>query len=211
MRFCGAATARGPAGGCCKPDRWQYDIVGGIAAPQFLMLSFMRTVFDFRHDLTLSGRVGAELVGDQSPRWTALLFQQMRQQALGSLGVAPCLDDFIEHIAVLIDRPPQPVLLARDHDHDLIQVPDVAAWPLALNALGVRRPELQRPSPDSLIGNEDAALQQHLLNQPQAQWEPEMEPYRVGDDLGWKAVAFVADGRGHASRSTRLAYTFGLM
>jgi len=37
------------------------------------------------------------------------------------------LDDFIEDVAVLIDRPPQPMLAAADGDDDLVQMPDVAA------------------------------------------------------------------------------------
>ena len=72
----------------------------------------VRAVLDFWHNLALGSRVGAELVGDQSPRWAALLPQETLQQAFGRLGVASVLDDLIEHIAVLIDRPPQPVLLA---------------------------------------------------------------------------------------------------
>src|SRR3954453_12962195 len=32
---------------------------------------FVVAVFDVCHDLTLGGRVGAELVGDQSPGWAA--------------------------------------------------------------------------------------------------------------------------------------------
>ena len=87
----------------------------------------VRAVLDFWHDLAPGGSIGAELVGDHSPGWAALLPQQTLQQALGRLGVAAVLDDLIEHIAVLINRPPQPVLLARDRDHDLIEVPDVAA------------------------------------------------------------------------------------
>jgi hypothetical protein len=45
-------------------------------------------------------------------------------------------------------------------------MPDVArAWLLAPEAAGVLRPELHRPPTNGLIGNEDAALEQHLLNQ----------------------------------------------
>ena len=91
------------------------------------------------------------------------------QQALGGLGIAARLHDLIEHVSILINGSPQPVFLARDRDHDLIEVPDVvAAWRLAPEAAGVRRPELQRPSADRLIGDDDAALEQHLLDQPQA-------------------------------------------
>ena len=87
----------------------------------------VRPVLDFWHDLTVGGSVGAELVGDHSPGWAALLLQQPLQQALRRLGVAATLDDFIEHIAVLINRPPEPMFLARDRDHDLVEMPNIAA------------------------------------------------------------------------------------
>jgi hypothetical protein len=32
----------------------------------------------------------------------------------------------------------------------------------------------------------------------------------MGDDLGWKAMTFVADGLGHASPYTRLAFILQL-
>jgi hypothetical protein len=61
------------------------------------------------------------------------------------------------------------VLLARDHDHDLVQMPDVTvAWRLAPEAAGISHAELQGPSSDSLIGHDDAALEQHLLDRTQA-------------------------------------------
>ncbi len=92
--------------------------------------------------------------------------------------------------------------------NDLVEVPHVApARFLAFEAAGVARAELQRPAPDSLVGDENAALEQHLLDQPQAQWEPEIEPDSVSDDLRWERVALVADGLAHASRSIRLALT----
>jgi hypothetical protein len=37
------------------------------------------------------------------------------------------LEDFIEVIAGLIDRPPQPTPAAADGDDDLVEMPDVAA------------------------------------------------------------------------------------
>jgi hypothetical protein len=141
-------------------------------------------------------------------RLKPLLLQQALQQAFRRFHIAPRLDDLIEDIAVLVNSPPQPVLLACDRDHDLVQMPDVAAaWRLAFEAAGVIQTKLQRPAADRLIGHDNAALEQHLLDQPQAQWEPEIEPDSVSDDLRWERVALVADGLAHASRSIRLALT----
>jgi hypothetical protein len=167
---------------------------------------FVGAVLDIWHDLTLGGSIRAELVGDHPPGWAALLAQKTPQQAFGRLGVTAGLDNLIEHIAILIHRPPQPVLLARDRNHNLIQVPHVAtAWRLAPEAASVRRPELQRPAADGLVRDNDAALEQHLLDQSQAQRKPEVQPDRMGDDLRRKAMAFVADRLAHAGPSTQLA------
>jgi hypothetical protein len=94
----------------------------------------------------------------------------------------------------LVNRSPQPVFLVGNSDRGLIKVPDVAAaWRLALEAASVRRPELQRSATDSLIGHNDAPLEQHLLDEPQAQRKPEIQPDRMGDDLRRKAMALVAN------------------
>jgi hypothetical protein len=92
-------------------------------------------MLDCWHELASGGCIRAELVRD-NPSWkAALLLQQTLQQARGGLGIAACLDDLIEHIAILIDSSPEPVLLAGDGDHDLIKVPHVAT----LGVLRLRR------------------------------------------------------------------------
>jgi hypothetical protein len=118
-----------------------------VRIPRPIVETFVRAMFDHRHHLTSRGCVGAELVGNHPPRPAALLLQQAPQQALGRLGVTPALDDLIEDISVLIDGPPEPVLLAGDRDHDLVEVPDVrAARCLALEAVGVTRADLSEPT-----------------------------------------------------------------
>jgi hypothetical protein len=72
----------------------------------------MRTVLHRWHDLAVGGSVGTEFVGDHPSRRAALLLQKASQQALGRRGVAPCLDDLVEYIAILVDGSPEPVLLA---------------------------------------------------------------------------------------------------
>src|SRR6516164_7682897 len=134
--------------------------------------ALVRPMLDRRQDLAAGGGIGAELVGDQAPGRTTLLLEKTRQQALCRLGVASRLDDFIEDIAVQIDRPPQTKLAAADGDDDLVEMPDVAATRLlTLEATGIIQPEFQGPAPHRLIGEDDAALQQHLLHQPKAQGE----------------------------------------
>ena len=155
-----------------SPER-QMRILCPIVEP------FVRAVFDVWHNLALGGCVGAALIGDH-PSWrAALLPQEAPQQALGCRGISAGLHDLIKDVSILVNRPPEPVLLASDGDYDLIQMPDVAAaWRLALETASVIRPELQRPPANRLIGDNDAALQEHLLDQPQAQRKPKVQPDR---------------------------------
>jgi hypothetical protein len=80
----------------------------------------MLAVLDPRHQVFLRRGIARQLVGDQHPRRLPLPPQQLAQEALGRVLVAPALHQHVEHEAVLVDRPPQPVLLAGDGDHHLI-------------------------------------------------------------------------------------------
>src|ERR1700689_2916096 len=103
-------------------------------------------MLDTGHDLPLSGGVAAQLVGDQHPRRSRLLLQQLAEQTFGGPLVAPALDENIEHEAVLVDRAPEPMLLAGDGDDDLVEGPFVAAaWGSPMDAVGEFPAEFQAP------------------------------------------------------------------
>src|SRR4051794_30430572 len=154
-------------------------------------------VLDPGHQLLLGGRIARQLVRDQHARRPALALEELTQEALGGPLVAPALDQDVEYGALLVDRPPQPVLLARDLDLDLVQVPLVAGTgqppaDLVREALA----ELERPLPHGLVADRDAAGGQQLLDHPQGEREAEVEPDRVADDLGREAVAGVGRSGG---------------
>ena len=147
-------------------------------------------MLDRGHDLTLRGAVAGQLVRDHDTRGPTLLFQQLAEQALGGLLVAPALDENVEHKPILVDGPPQPMLLSPDHQAHFVEVPFVArVWQLAADLVGEALAELARPLPHGLMAHEDAAGRQHLLHHAQAQGKAEVEPDGVADDLAWKAVA----------------------
>ena len=52
-----------------------------------------------------------------------------------------------------------------------------------------RRPELQEPSPDRLVGSVNASLRQQFLDIPKGQREPCIEPDCAADDCWREAVA----------------------
>src|ERR1700723_706239 len=87
------------------------------------------------------------------------------------------------------------MLLAADGDEDLVEAPDIAAArSLALQAADIIAPELHRPPSHGLVGDDYAALQQHLLDQAKTQREAKVQPHRMRDDRRRKPMALVADG-----------------
>src|SRR3954447_2253554 len=149
-------------------------------------------MLDAGHQLPLRRRIARQLVRDQDARRPALPLEQLPQQALGRFLVPPALDQHVEHGAVLVDGPPQPMLLAGNFDLDLIEVPLVAGpRQPAADLVRERLAELQRPLPHRLVADGDAAGGQQLLDHPQAEREAEVEPDRVADDLRREAVTGV--------------------
>jgi hypothetical protein len=160
----------------------------GILRP--VVEAFVLAVLDARHDLPLGCGVAAQLVGDQHTRRAALLLHELAEQAFGGFLVAPALDQDIENEAFLVDRAPEPVLLAGDGNDNLVEVPFVAAARGAsTDAVGEFTAEFQAPLADRLISHRDATCCQHLLDHTQAQREAEIEPHRVADELCGVAVA----------------------
>ena len=62
----------------------------------------MLAVLDGGHDLPLGGTVTAQLVGDQHTRRSTLLPEELAEQTLGGLLVAPALDENIENLVVTL-------------------------------------------------------------------------------------------------------------
>src|SRR3954465_14714519 len=135
------------------------------------------SVLDAGRDLLLRGPIAGKLIGDHDARRPALPLQQLAQEPFGGPFVPPALHQDVEHDALLVHRAPHPV--------------------------GEVLAELERPLPYGLVADDDAAGGQHLLDHAQAEREAEIQPNRVADDLGRKAVASVA-GEGRRRHPVRL-------
>ena len=139
-------------------------------------------------------RVAPELVGDQHARNPTVLVHELAHQPPGGMSVRPALHEHVQRGAMLVDRAPQPVLVAVDRDHDFVEVPLVAArWRVRANAPGNGSTELQGPASNRLVGHLDVPRSQHLLDHAQAQWKTEVQPDSVADDLRRKSVPRVRD------------------
>jgi hypothetical protein len=86
-------------------------VLGPIIQPLVLAM------LDPKAHLRLRCAVGTELVGDHDARRRNGGFQEPLHEPSRCLGVSSALDQDVENKAILIDGPPQPVLLAGDR-HD---------------------------------------------------------------------------------------------
>src|SRR5688572_24037208 len=98
-------------------------------------------------DLRLSGTVRPQLVGHEHGRCKALLLDQLSHELHGCGFVPALLDQDVEHLALLIDSPPEIEPPAADHGYHLVQVP-LRAWSRAPGPQPARKhgTKLQNPA-----------------------------------------------------------------
>ena len=78
-------------------------------------------MLDAEQDLAFRSSVTAQLVGDDHLRRALQTAQQLAEEALDRVGIAPALHGDVEHAPFLIDRAPEVMQLAPDTDEDLKQ------------------------------------------------------------------------------------------
>jgi hypothetical protein len=67
--------------------------------------------------------VALEFIGDEHPRYIPQSLEEFAKEAFSRNLIATALDQDIENLAILIDRPPELVPLAMNRAKHLIQVP----------------------------------------------------------------------------------------
>src|ERR687886_287547 len=156
-------------------------------------------MLDAGQDLALRGSIRSELVGHDHSGHIAQALEQLLEEALRCLGIAPALNQDVEDLAILVHGTPEIVHLAADADEDLVQMPLVArprSPPAQLIGEGLA--ELEAPATDALVGDDDAALGQDQLDITQAEAEDVVQPVGMGDDLPESG----GDGAGRAGSSS---------
>ncbi len=135
------------------------------------------TVDHGRHHGTMRGRVAAELVCDQPARLAALSSQQLAEEPFGRPSIAPRLHQDVEHVAVLVHGTPQILLPPLDPHEQFVQIPGVAlAAPAVSQPPRIGESERHTPLPNRLVGYGDTPFSEEILNLPETQAEPVVEP-----------------------------------
>ena len=79
-----------------------------------------------RHHGVARGGVGAQLVGDQSSRETAFIFQQRPKESAGCSPIPVRWHEDVQDVTVLVDRAPQMLSATLDRDEHLVEMPGVS-------------------------------------------------------------------------------------
>ena len=128
--------------------------------------------------------VASQLVGDQPPGLVSLTFQQLSEEAFSRTPIAARLDEDVDHVAVLVNRTPEIVLLTPDVHEEFIQVPRIAQATLSpLEPTRILRTELPTPLSDGFVGDQDPPLCQEIFDITEAQAKAMVEPDSVADYL----------------------------
>jgi hypothetical protein len=155
------------------------------------------TVLHPRQNLPLGRAIAFEFIGDDHARDILTAFEEFTEELLGGLLIPTTLDENIQNVAVLIDRPPQVGAFFVDGDRYLIQMPLIAwAGPPAAELIRILLPELPAPLADGFVRHDDPTNEQDFFYIAMTEREAEIPPDGVADDLTWEPMLFIEIGRG---------------
>jgi len=104
------------------------------------------------------------------------------KEAFCGCAISASLQINIYHFSILINSPPQILLLAIDLHENLINVERVTVSSLpAPQSFGIFGPKLDTPWPDGLVTNGNTALGQQVFNISVTQAESVVEPDNIAD------------------------------
>jgi hypothetical protein len=171
----------------------------------------MLAMFHSRENLSLSGSVAFQLVGDDDPWDVGQPFEQLAQELLRGAFIPPTLDQDIEHVPVLINRSPQVVALALDGQKYFIKMPLISRARAATPELiGVLLAKLATPLADRFIRHDDSAFQEHFLHVAETQTEAKVQPHRVANNLDRKPVILIFRSNKRCIHAVTLTYKLGV-
>ncbi len=149
-------------------------------------------MLDTGQELPLGRPIARQFVGDNDPRDVPQALEEFPKELLRSHLIPPALYEDVEHMAVLVDRPPQIMASPVDREEDFIHIPFVARpGPSAPQCIRIRLPELLAPIPYRFIGQRDAAFGHEFFDVPITQAKAKVEPDTMANDLRREPMALV--------------------
>src|SRR3989442_6999071 len=109
-------------------------------------------VFDPVQNLPFGRAVALQLIRDDDPRYIPQALEQLAQELLRRLLIAPALDQNVEDVVVLVDSAPQVIAFAINRQKHLVEVP-LVPWLGAstLQLIRVVLSKFQTPLADGFV------------------------------------------------------------
>jgi hypothetical protein len=168
--------------------RWLMGVLGPIVE------AFVLPMLDAAQDVLFRCCVTRQFIGNDDP-WDILTpFEELPKELLGGMLISSALDENIQHIAVLINRPPHLMELAIDFEEDFIKMPFVGGLRRAsAQLLGIRLTEFPAPLTNRLVRKNYPTCSHEFFHVTIAEAEPVVEPDGVANNLGRKAIRRVRE------------------
>ncbi len=171
-----------------KPDR-QVRVLRPIVAAS------AGDVSTFHAEIAQRSAIGRQFIGYDSLRREDLFLEQLAQEFQRGGPVAARRNQDIQNFTFAVDRTPQICALSVDRDKDLVQVPPGGgSWTRTSESPRISQAEFQRPAPNAFVGHVDAALGEKILDIPEAQRKPKIQPDSVLNDFRWEAMLAICGG-----------------
>jgi hypothetical protein len=149
-------------------------------------------MLDAGQGLALSRPVAPQLVGNDDSGYVGEALEEFPKELLRSRLVPPALYEDIEHVAILVDRPPQIMALSVNGEEDFIQMPFVPRSGLsATSRMRIGLAKLAAPVPHGFVRQGDATCRPQLLDIAIAEGKAVVQPHAVADDLRRESVTLV--------------------
>src|SRR5215813_7448585 len=135
----------------------------------------MLTMFDPRQDLALGRPIALQFIGDDDARHVGQPLEELAKELLCGLLVPSALHQDIQYVPLLINCPPQIVILTLDRQKHFIKVPIIAGpGTAATELIRILLAELATPLANRLIGHDDSTFKQQLFDITEAEAKPKV-------------------------------------
>ena len=100
-------------------------------------------MFGAESQVSKGWRIGPQLVRHDLGWRETLFLEQFLRQPLSGFRIAPALNQEVQNLALIVDRPPEPIAPPANDQDDFIKVPEVArSWSSAMEVGGYLQAEL---------------------------------------------------------------------
>ena len=136
--------------------------------------------------------IAFQLIRHNLSRFATMLVQQSLEETRSGCSITTCLEKHIDHLAILVNGPPQVLLFAIYLHKHFVDVKCIAE-PLmpTSQSFGILKAELIAPQTNRFIAYGNTALSQYIFDVSMAEVESIVKPNGVLDDFSGKPVSLV--------------------